>query len=191
MEPHRSSDSASRRQRAPREPQPTDRDWLEQSAFRYASRWESSSEAVRSLLERKIRERCERSGESPEPLLADVGDILRLLIERGYVDDRRFATETFDRLRRQGRSRAQIRARLAARGICAPLLDELLDRETPEAEHRAAWEFARRKRLGPYCADVEERRARRDRHLAALGRQGFELEVARQIVDAAAIPEPG
>ena len=103
-----------------------DREWLEQRALRYAARWETSVASVRRLLERKIHERCDQTGESPDSALDGIPKILETLVERGFVNDRRFASEALDRLRRQGRSRAQIRARLRAKGISESILDDLI-----------------------------------------------------------------
>ncbi|HEB88958.1 MAG TPA: hypothetical protein ENI85_05265 [Deltaproteobacteria bacterium] len=163
---------------------PMDPDWLQERALRYAARWEASSSGVQTLLERKVRERCERTGESPEEILGQIPRIVSELVDNGYVDDRRFATEALDRLRRQGRSTRQIRARLLARGIPEDLLDELFEAEDPGIELVSAWRFARRRRLGPYCQDPQDRQMARERHLAALGRQGFDLETALEVVDA-------
>ena len=166
-----------------------DPDWLQERALRYAARWEASTAGVQTLLERKVRERCERTGESPDPVLDHIPEVVSELVDNGYVDDRRFAAQALERLRRQGRSTRQIRARLVAKGIAETLLDDLFEAEDPEIELRAATRFAKRRRLGRYCDDPEERRASRDRHLAALGRQGFEIETALQVVDAEASPE--
>ena len=163
--------------------------WLEQRALRYAARWESSAATLRSLLERKIHERCDRTGESPDTALDGIPATVAGLIERGYVNDHRFASQALDRLRRQGRSTTQIQARLRAKGISRSILAELIEEEDSDIESRAAWRFARRRRLGPYCEDPEERRRARDRQLAALGRQGFDQETASRIVDADAPPE--
>ncbi len=163
--------------------------WLEERALRYVARWESSAASVASILERKILERCQRTGESPDLVLEMIPRLVARLIERGYVDDRRFAAGVLERQRQRGSAAAQIRARLAAKGISESMLDELLAREDPEIELRAAWTLARRRRLGPYCEDPTRRRQARDRHLGVLRRQGFEHETALKIVDAVAPPE--
>ncbi len=189
MLPHRSSGDASPQGRGRRKTQPMDLAWLEERALRYVARWESSAASVARILERKILERCERTGESPDLVLEMIPALVAQLIERGYVDDRRFAAGTLERQRRRGGSTAQIRARLAAKGISESLLDELLAREDPEVEIRAAWKLARRRRLGPYCDDPAERRQSRDRQIGVLCRQGFEHETALAIVDAQTLPE--
>lgn len=176
-----------------RDREPLDAAWLEGHALRYAARWETTRRGVAELLERKIRERCERTGESPEAALARVPGIVDGLVERRYVDDRRFATQLVERLRRQGRSRAQIQMQLRRKGVPDGLILEQLrgrdgdgdgaDAES-EAELQAAWRLARRRRLGPHCPDPERRTVHRERHLAALARQGFSREIAERVIDA-------
>jgi regulatory protein len=189
MLPHGSSGDATPHGRGRRKNQPLDFAWLEERALRYAARWETTAAGVATLLERKILERCERTGESPDLGMEMIPRLVAQLIERGYVDDRRFAAGALERARRQGESTARIRARLTTKGISRSLIDELLDEEAPEIEIRCAWRLARRRRIGPYCEDPAERRASRDRHLGVLSRQGFEHEIALQIVDADRPPE--
>lgn len=188
MLPHRpsgepaSTDLPPERRR--RKTQPLDLAWLEERALRYASRWEASAAGVATLLERKIFERCERTGESSDAARELIPGLVARLIDRGYVDDRRFAIGVLEGQRRRGASTARIRARLAAKGVGESLLDELFAEEDPDIEIRSAWKLARRRRLGPYCDDLAERRALRDRHLGVFSRQGFEYETALEIVDA-------
>lgn len=191
MLPHRPSGDASPQRRKPRKTQPMDLAWLEERASQYAARWETSAASVATLLERKILERCERTEESADPILAMIPSVVAKLLDRGYVDDRRFASGALDRARRQGASTLRIRAKLTAKGISESLIDELLSEETPGSESQAAWKLARRRRLGPYLDDPDERRASRDRQLGVFSRQGFEHEIALQIVDADEKPESG
>jgi len=165
--------------------------WLERVALRHVERWEATREGVRRVLERRIRRRCGRTGESPDEALGWIEDLLPRLEARGYVDDRRFAAQLLRRMRRQGRSRAQIRGRLRKKGVPSAIASECLAEDRGEDELEAAWQAARKRRLGPYCCDPERREAERERHLAILGRRGFSFEIARQVVEARDLPEPG
>jgi regulatory protein len=123
--------------------------WLERVALRHVERWEATQEGIRRVLERRIRRRCGRTGESPEEAL-------------GWIED-----------------------------LLSPIVSECLAEDRGEDELEAAWQAARRRRLGPYCRDPERREAERERHLAILGRRGFSFEIARQVVEARDLPEPG
>ncbi|MCP4905272.1 MAG: RecX family transcriptional regulator [bacterium] len=193
----------SRRRR--RNAQPLDADWLEDEAIRYVAQWETTRLGVRDVLVRRLRKRCERSGEDPETLLGAIPEVIDRLVERGYIDDRRFAEQWIERSRRLGRSGARIRAQLEAKGVDPSLLGEVEARaeeehsaqhssedpaETPiDEEFRAAWRTASRRGLGPFCPDASERADRRQRHLAVLARQGFSRDVAHRVIDALVPPE--
>ncbi|MFP6654478.1 MAG: RecX family transcriptional regulator [Myxococcota bacterium] len=166
-----------------------DSNWLGQHARLYASRWESSEASVSTLLERKIRERCARTDESAEAAMTLIPSVIEGLVEQNYVDDLRFAKGVHERQRRRGASSAQIRAKLLAKGIGASLLGSLFASESEDAEARAAWRFAKRRQLGPYCRDPEKREAARERHLSALFRAGFDEDRALRIIDAETIPQ--
>lgn len=210
METHRPQPETGRgkspgRARSRRDAAPLDAHWLESEAIRYVARWESSERAVRDVLERKLRARCERTGEAVEPWLPAIPEVVASLVARGYVDDHRYALQQIERARRQGRSLRQIQAQLQARGVepetVAAILRERDERRRSEAdpgaptphdeELEAAWRTARKRRLGPYCADPSERAERRQRHLGVLARQGFSSEIAHRVIDADHPPGTG
>ncbi|MAG32873.1 MAG: hypothetical protein CL908_18500 [Deltaproteobacteria bacterium] len=202
MEPHpplpgaASSIAASTRREqelAGRDEAPLCEAWLEREALHYVARWEATRRGVEANLERKIAKRCERSGEDADPILAAVPAVVARLVERNYVNDRRFGEQLVTRLRRQGRSLQKIRAQLEAKGVPEALALELTDAGDPaaetDAEVDAAFRLARRRRIGPYCPNASQRLANRERHLAILGRQGFSLETAVCVIDAESPPE--
>ncbi|MBW2424796.1 MAG: regulatory protein RecX [Deltaproteobacteria bacterium] len=166
-----------------------DDEWLERRALHYLGRWEATREGLARVLERGVRRRCLRTGEDPEAPLALIPALVDRLSQRGYVDDRRFATQLFESLRRQGRSRLHIHGKLRHKGVPDPIVRELVERDEPESELQAAWRLARKRRLGPHCPDPDRRAASRSRHLAALARQGFSREIAYRVIDADEIPE--
>jgi len=110
------------------------------------------------------------------------------LVERGFVDDARYARQRYARARREGRSRAHIRAALLAKGVDPETLDAIESERAAEHEGGeelvAAIRTARRRRLGPFHPEASERAALRERHLGVLARGGFSREVATRVVDA-------
>jgi len=176
--------------RATTESAPLDAQWLEREAARYLAQGETSERRVAETLERRLRRRCERSGEDPEGILDAIPSVIRQLVTRGYVDDRRYAEQLMGRLQRQGRSWARIRAQLSAKGVAADLVDEIerdrnAESDGPGEEIEAAWLTARKRKLGPYSPDPALREQQRERHLGVLARQGFSEEVATAVIDAA------
>ncbi|MFK7895395.1 MAG: regulatory protein RecX [Myxococcota bacterium] len=219
MEPHRprpgtrNPEPQSRRPSNRSASRVIDAEWLEQAALRYAAKWETTERGVCEALERKLSARAGQAGretggtargevggeaggqaggdaaEDVERLRAMIPEIAAGLVARGYVDDRRFAEQLAARLQRQGRSQAYLASKLRTKGVSDEIIEDLLGDAAPEAELQAAWRLARKRRLGPYCLDEEKRSAQRDKHLGALARQGFSLDLATRIIDADAAPE--
>lgn len=208
MEPHRPMrsgpdddrpDAPPTSQRRRRDALPLDEAWLEDEALRTLARADASRQRLIETVERKLAERCDRTGEDGAALDGLVPPVVDRLVERGYVDDRRLAAHLFERGRRAGRSRAWLRDQLRAKGIDEETL-EAVERERsvaatgvddPECggfdhadEVEAAFRIARKKRLGPFCPDPQRRVAERQRHLGFLARRGFSSDVAHHVVDA-------
>ena len=158
---------------------------LETAALRYLERYASSVANLRRVLMRRI-ERAARAGAiDREEGRARVAALVERLRERRLVDDNTYADGRARSLSRQGRSRAAIARRLAAKGVESDAVEAALAAlaEAGETDLHAALRFAKRRRLGPFRA-AKERALRRERDLAALGRAGFSYEVARAVVDA-------
>jgi regulatory protein len=158
---------------------------LEAAALHYLERYASSVANLRRVLMRRV-ERAARAGAiEREEGRARVAAVVERLRDRRLVDDAAYADGRARSLSRQGRSRAAIAQRLAAKGVEAEAVEAALSSlaEAGETDMRAALRFAKRRRLGPFRA-AKERALRRDRDLAALGRAGFSYEVARAVVDA-------
>ncbi|MGF1631758.1 MAG: regulatory protein RecX [Kiloniellaceae bacterium] len=159
---------------------------LERSALYYLERYDSSSGHLRRLLRRKIQLSARVHGTDPEEGRAAVERLIARLTGLGLLDDARYARERARSLLARGTSSAMIRARLRAKSLPADLVEAALaEAAGDDAAHelRAALRYAQRRRLGPYR--LQDRDERREKDLAALGRQGFEYETARRIVDAA------
>lgn len=172
------------RRRTPRKATP---DYLERAALFHLERYASSSASLRRVLLRKVARSAEAHGTDPAEGAVAVEALIARLQERGLLNDAAFAESRARALRRRGASAAGVRARLATKGITGDLAQQALAavaEETPgDEELAAAIAFARRRRLGPWRA-ADQRPERRQRDLAALGRQGFSGTLARQVIDA-------
>ena len=172
------------RQRKKRQPMKATAAALERSAQRYIERYETATDHLRRLLMIKVARSAQVHGTDAEEGAAAVEALLERFQRAGVLDDQRFARSRVRSLHRRGCSRAMIRGRLSAKGVARAVIDDALEEAEGSAEERdlaAALTFARRRRLGPYRA--ERREERRERDLAALGRQGFDYETARRVID--------
>lgn len=156
---------------------------LSEAALAILNRVSVTKQRLSGKLELWVRSRCEPADlEAARPLI-------RALIERfersRMLDDERFAENAVGALRARGASARAIQYRLAARGLGdssiahAMALDQ---KENADSELTAAKAFVRRRRLGPFRPDAE-RALKRWRDIAALGRAGFEKDVARHALE--------
>jgi len=165
---------------------------LERAALAHLARFATSEAGLRRVLMRRVARAARAGTVDPDTAAAAVEALLARYRRSGLIDDRVFAEARAASLHRNGSSARAIRAKLAQKGIAAALIEVALQGLAREAgglaELAAAVNYARRRRLGPF-ADPSRREAaretRRERDLAALGRQGFSLDVARRVIDAA------
>lgn len=160
---------------------------LENIAAAYVDRYASSAGRLREVLLRRLR----KARHADAPVVDDAESVIEGIVAKyvkaGVLDDRRFATHKADALSRRGASQRRIREKLALARVGRDDVDHALaslradgDGDT---EFAAAVALARRRRLGPF-GDPATRRERRDKHLAAMGRAGFALGLARRVIDA-------
>jgi regulatory protein len=162
---------------------------LEKAALHYIERYAASAEGVRRVLMRKV-DRAARAGLADrEKGAADVAALVEKLVARKLIDDDAFAEGRAASLARRGLPRGQIARRLQAKGAGAGAIGHALASldEAGITDSTSAILFAKRKKLGPFCADPAKRATLRLKHLGAMARAGFDGELARRIVDA---PDP-
>lgn len=99
-----------------------------------------------------------------------IEDVICRLKDKGYVDDRRFSEYYVEnRFVKKGISRKRLRMELMKKGICAAVVDEVLNGRNDEDEIRKI---------------VAKKRGKYDNEklMAYLCRQGFSYELVREIV---------
>jgi regulatory protein len=157
---------------------------LEASALFYLSRYASSSGNLRRVLMRKVARSAAFYGDDPAPLKPIVEALVARHCGTGAVNDALYAESQTRALRRRGGSARAIMQKLNAKGVPADVIAETAAAMAEEegGDLHAACRFARRRRLGPFRSGGREENRQRD--MAALGRAGFEYQVAETIVDA-------
>ncbi|MSO75285.1 MAG: regulatory protein RecX [Alphaproteobacteria bacterium] len=153
------------------------------AALAYLARYASSTAHLRQILLRRLRRRAaddHATMAAGEPLIPGVLD---RLTQAGLLDDREHAAMRVASLRRRGASARAIINGLAREGIHRGVSEAAMAGSTTADELVAAIAYARRRRLGPF-RPVGARAAKRLSDLRALGRAGFDYDVARVVVDA-------
>ena len=158
---------------------------LEQAAFAYLERYASSAENLRRVLMRRIERAARAEAITREEGRARIDALIAQLEANRLLDDKQYAEARARSLSRQGRSSARIAQRLAAKGVNAEAAKAAVGAviEDGHSDLRAALALARRRRLGPFRAKAD-RKERRGRDMAVLGRAGFSFEIARKVIDA-------
>ena len=112
------------------------------------------------------------------------------LVERyrraGLVNDKVYAEAVTQTLRRRGTSTRMVKQKLAMKGVGSDAIDDALEAAGGAGDAtdlKAAFAYAKRRRLGPF-APAAARQDRRQRDMAALGRAGFSYTTARKVVEA-------
>lgn len=163
---------------------------LETAAAAYVARFDASSSQLRAVLMRRVRTAQRAAVPIVAAAEAVIDDIIARYTKAGVLDDARYAERKAGSLHRRGVSSRHIREKLKRAGIDRDGVDQALETtreelaaDGHELDLRAALAFARRRRLGPFRT-TGARDERRSRDLAALGRAGFALDIARQVIDA-------
>ncbi len=165
-------------------PKPLDSTRLDEMALAYVARFATSAGKLEDYLKRKLRERgwAEEEGEGER-----VAAIIARFVELGYIQDEAYARMKAGSLLRRGLGKRRIAEALGQAGIDEDIRAEVMPGEFEARE--AALAYARRRGLGPFARrmpsdDPMERRARREKEIAAMLRAGHGLDAARAVLAA-------
>ena len=170
-----------------RQPRKVSPSFLENAALHYLQRFASSSANLRRILMRKVRRSAEAHGTDPNEGAAWVDALIDRYRRAGLLDDAAYASAKAASLARRGTSPRGIRQKLAAKGVEGELIDESIGELGENADLRAAVNFARRRRIGPFrpAGNRAAATAASEKDLAALGRAGFSYDIARRVLGCA------
>jgi regulatory protein len=153
---------------------PLDRKRLEELALRYVGRYATTRSKLRAYLARKLRER----GWS-EPGPPDLEALAARFAALGYVDDAAFALSKSQALAARGYGKRRLLDKLRLAGVEEDDGQAARDHADGEAVD-AALRFARRRRIGPFAADLADHRER-EKAIAAMVRAGHDFGLARAL----------
>lgn len=171
-----------------KQPRKISAQYLENAALYYLQRYATSAENFRRVMSRKIKRSCTFHDVPPEPFYPVLEDMIARYISAGLLNDKGFAEAKTASLRRQGKSRQAILAKLQAKGLAKADIEQAIvitdEEKGDDAELLAARTLARRKKLGswrtkPMMDPVKDRQ----KEMAAMARAGFSYEVSRQVLD--------
>lgn len=162
-----------------RAPRPLDQGRLEELALAYVARFATTAHKLEGYLARKLRERGWDGEDMP-----DVPGLVARYVERGYVDDETFAWMRAGNLLRRGYGPRRVNEALGMAGIATDLRENVVPDEL--VQRQAALTLARKRRFGPFGAEVPDR-ARREKQIAAMMRAGHERHCALALIHAESV----
>jgi len=150
--------------------------WARNSTVYRLSRRMMSEHELAIAIRRKARSKFEDISE--EQLLALIAVALHCGRKLGGLDDRVYADAKVRSAVRGGKSKRAISRKLLEKGINRQLIDNALGNAD---DFRAALAYARKRALGPFRrVDADEKRIGRE--FASLVRNGFEMDLSKQIL---------
>ncbi len=171
---------------ARRAPKPATAKRLRNIALHYLQRYASSSESLRRVLMRRVTKSAYYNDTDPREGAGFVDDIIKRFQETGLLDDNIYTEGQVSSLFRRGLSQRAINSRLMEKGVERDVIERHLSAlrdSTPNPDLKAAFAFAKRRRLGPF-RDPIQREDRRQRDMASLARGGFDFGTAQTVIDA-------
>jgi regulatory protein len=159
---------------------PLDAVQLRDLALAYVARYATSAGKLERYLARKLAERGWADGAEPPDLPA----LVARYVELGYIDDAAYARIKASGLQRRGYGARRVQQALADAGVEQEVRTAVT--ASMAQRRRAALVMARKRRFGPFAATAPER-AVREKQLAAMLRAGHDLDMAREMVNAASV----
>lgn len=151
-------------------------------ALYYLSRYEATTGKVRDVLKRRLMTAERRGEEIPNEAPAWIEKIIAQMVDLGYIDNNRYAENTFRRLTEAGKSVRSIAYKLKQAGLEEDVLSDLIEEQettSGELDLTSALKLVKKRKLGLYRPE-SQRAAYAQKDLALLGRAGFSYEIAQK-----------
>lgn len=156
---------------------------LRNIALYYLKRFESSRANLRDVLRRRVNKYAyfDKSFDKNEAY-QQIEALLDDFEEHKYIDDARFAEIKVRDYLAAGKSPRYVLGKMREKGVDETLVLRILEREDYDP-YEAALKLAKKKKIGPFEADINKRHERRSKDLAVLLRAGFDYDVVMKVLD--------
>ncbi|MBO7097376.1 MAG: regulatory protein RecX [Alphaproteobacteria bacterium] len=142
----------------------------------YLQRFETSVYNLREVLLKRVKKYAfENEDFKIEQALIWIDELLDEFQKLGYVNDARYAECKIKDYLAAGKSARFIKIKLQQKGIDADVAQNLLDTQNYDDKSNAL-KFARKKHIGPYRTNDQERKNCRQKDMACLLRAGFDYD---------------
>ena len=148
----------------------------------YLKRFESSVANLRMVLKRRVDAYARQVKDFDRAEAYDwIEKILADFQRYGYLNDERYTEIKIKDYMSAGKSPRYIMGKLREKGVDEAVVNALLDMQEYNA-YDMALRLAKKKKIGPFCADENLRRERRSKDLAILVRAGFDYDTAVKVL---------
>lgn len=171
-----------------RVPKKISESYLHNSGLYYLQRFSASSGQFRNVMMRKVKRSCLHHKDQDLAACTTLVEDLVVKFERsGLLNDEIYTGGSVNSLRRQGKSKKAIEAKLTQKGINSQLIelklrdyDENSGSNPSETELKAALMLTKKKKLGKFRVNPDQKP---EKELATLARAGFSYEIARKALN--------
>lgn len=157
-------------------PKPITQTRLNNIALFYISKYDCSAEMLRRVLKKRIYQTKIKGGIVPEQANDWANQVVIDIVNKGYVNDKRYAENLIYKLQSAGKSIRVIINKLKTAGISDDIISELMTNES-ESDIEQAIRLVKKKKLGQF-RPAEQRREYFKKDLGVLARAGFSFETA-------------
>lgn len=171
-----------------RQPKQPTKARLRNIALYYLERYESSEDMLRQVLQRRIDKYAFANKDyDPEQAFIWAEEVIDECLKNNFINDERFARIKIKNYLQAGKPKRYIEQKLAQKGIGGEMVCKLFDETADDisySEEEAAFNFAKKKKIGPFRPDEELRRANRQKDMGTLIRAGFSYDIAAKVLGA-------
>lgn len=150
----------------------------------YLKRFESSVANLRGVLLRRVNDYAYHNQEfDKSEALLWIDEVLEEFQRLGYLDDKRYSEIKIRDYVSLGKAPRYIKGKMREKGIAEDVIENLLE-EQDYNPFDAAMKLAKKRKLGPYREEEEDRRANRQKDMAKLVQAGFDYDTVVSVLGA-------
>ena len=155
---------------------------LKNIALYYLQRFDSSEENLKQVLKKRVFDYAFENPDFDKQTAYEwIEKIISDFRRVGYLNDNRYAEQKILTYLAAGKPERYIRQKLQQKGVKDDIVDKILA-ESEIDEETSALKFARRKKIGPFRSDWEQRKLCRQKDMATMVRAGFGYDVVQRII---------
>ena len=170
-----------------RSPKKITESYLQNSGLYYLQRFTASKAHFMKVMTLKIDRSCNfHKDQNRSECIALLEKVTQGFVDAGLLNDISYAKAMVNSYRRRGMSKRMILTKLKTKGLDQAIIIKTLNdhdgHEPEQQENRAAIQFAKRKKKGPYSKKTKYDDIQFKKDLQAFARAGFSYDMANKVL---------